>query len=1029
MDASLIKALSPEIKELLLGAGVGYSSGLAASISTELLKAAGGRVAKKFKKSHQHEALNQAMAQALHQTGLSLNLEKDGLFHFIKVFGAWLKCDAVAIELSHLIDPRPDEKLEIDELRQEFMQIGFAAEKLAAELDFDQVVGTFIKHFTSAAAAQPELQNQIQIGLLKQLAATFNKIGDDIVDRLGPKKSDLHREYLKQIVKRTDNLDLSAFDTDSADTDTDQDMVALTDVYIDLNLKGGAEKENRLMASKDRAESVDTPPTVLETFGKQAQMILLGEPGGGKTTFAQYLSHCLARHQCGSCDLENKLLEQGWPRQKLGLVPVPVILRDLVAWLGKEPKPTAEKAALFIDYLAHVLKEWNLAGFEERLTELIRTGRTVIFLDGLDEVVTDAATRKRVIAMIKALPDVIGAGSIMVTCRVLSYEEDKMLQLGAGWRPGELDQFTDEQVDRFLAAWFQCRKDCRLETMPDNDCRELQQAVRRPGLKDLYRKPLLLTVMAIVHTKKGRLPDASVQLYEEIVDILLSRWDKKKSDGDAQGLSKLTDLLREAETDAFKLLKALSRVAFDAHKHYGEGKTDGDDGQQIAQISAAALKTALKSLHPDYKQHPATGEDDRWAARVVYLMKYRAGLLIERADGVFYFPHRIFQEYLAACHLTSGDFVNTLLDLQVDRQAWRVVVLLAVDRQVQIIKNNFLPLQLTQRLLQKADAASLGDSQGRYAWLAGECLLKIGVRETLDEAFGPETIAKTKAALKNLCLQEHFTPRERDQAAIVLGKLGDDRPGIDLGADKLPDIEWMPVSGEPFVMGEGDTSFTCNLLDGKPYRISKYPITVRQYRAFIDAGGYENDDYWAAIPDGLKWRNNENIKVPEDYGEPFNFDNHPQVGVSWYEAVAFCNWFSEQSGTRISLPTEAQWERAARHTDGRIYPWGPGYEAGCCNVDDAGIGSTSAVGIFPVDTAQCGAMDMAGNVWEWCCSKWRDDYADYERSVDDKLKGDDSRVLRGGSWFGSRGGARCASRGRDAPSDRVSAVGFRCVRT
>jgi formylglycine-generating enzyme required for sulfatase activity len=262
-----------------------------------------------------------------------------------------------------------------------------------------------------------------------------------------------------------------------------------------------------------------------------------------------------------------------------------------------------------------------------------------------------------------------------------------------------------------------------------------------------------------------------------------------------------------------------------------------------------------------------------------------------------------------------------------------------------------------------------------------------------------------------------------------LGKLGDDRPGVGLGADKLPDIEWASVSGEPFVMGEGDASFPCNLFVGNPYRISKYPITVRQYRAFIDAGGYENDDYWAAIPDGLKWRNSNNIKAPEDYGEPFNFDNHPQVGVCWYEAVAFCNWFSEQSGTRISLATEAQWERAARHTDGRIYPWGPKYEAGYCNVDDAGIGSTSAVGIFPIDTAECGAMDMAGNVWEWCCSKWRDDYADYERSVDDDLKGDDSRVLRGGCWFVNRDFARCANRDWSDPNDRGFDVGFRCVRT
>jgi formylglycine-generating enzyme required for sulfatase activity len=1052
------------IKELLIGAGGDYLGGLAASISGQLLKAAGSRIAKKFKPEPQQMALNKALALALHKTGQGLGLKNDALYHFAKVFGVWLEREAVANELFLLIDPQPDDEISIDILWQEFMQIGFAAEKQAAELDFDHVVGAFIRHFTSAAAAQPELQNQIQIGLLREVTAKLSeqtslfidikdvlekvppsvksvedavgKIGDDIVDRLGSKQSDLHRDYLRQIVNRTGDLDLSPFDTDSADTKTGQNMLVLTDVYIGLNLKGAGEKDSRLMASKGRIESTDKPQTVLETFGKHAKMILLGEPGGGKTTFVRYLSHCLSGYQCGDRGLEKKLLGEGWPREKLDLVPVPVILRDLEAWLGKDPKPTAEKAALFIDYLAHVLKEWNLVGFEDRLAELIRKGRAVIFLDGLDEVVTDPKTRKRVISMIKALPDVIGAGSIMVTCRVLSFKEDETLHLGADWRSGELDQFTDKQVDRFLMAWFQCRKDCRLEAVPDNVCRELQQAVRRPGLKELYRKPLLLTVMAIVHTKKGRLPEASVQLYEEIVDILLSRWDQKKSDDDAKGLPKLTDLLDEAKTDTTKLLKALSRVTFNAHKQYGEGNIDSDDGQQTAQISAAALKTALKSLHPDYKQHPATGEDDKWAARVVYLMKYRAGLLIERTDGFFYFPHRIFQEYLAAYHLTSGDFVNTVLGLQVDRQAWRVVVLLAVDRQVQIFGNNFLPLQLAQKLLQKAGAASLDDSHGRYAWLAGECLLKIGVKETLDEAFGSQTIAKTKTALENIFQQERLSPRERAEAADVLGALDDTRAGVGV-KDGLLDIEWHPISKGPFLMGsdpkqdneareDEHPQFKCSLIH-RDFQISRYPITVGQYRCFIDTGGYGQKKFWTKA--GWQWRCDGDILKPVAYSGVFGLPNHPQVGVSWYEAVAFCNWLSDQLGKRIGLPTEAQWERAARHTDGRIYPWRHEYQAGCCNVNDAGIDSTSAVGIFPVDTAECGAMDMAGNVWEWCCSKWQENYDDYEKSVDDDLEGDDTRVLRGGCWGGSRGVARCADRLRDRPSDRDGSVGFRCVRT
>ena len=164
--------------------------------------------------------------------------------------------------------------------------------------------------------------------------------------------------------------------------------------------------------------------------------------------------------------------------------------------------------------------------------------------------------------------------------------------------------------------------------------------------------------------------------------------------------------------------------------------------------------------------------------------------------------------------------------------------------------------------------------------------------------------------------------------------------------------------------------------------------------------------------------------------------NHPRVGVNWHEAMAFCRWLSERLKQPVTLPSEAQWERAARHTDGRTYPWSdPGEEdrlaadmAQRCNMEGTGIGHTSAVGLFLNGLAQCGAADMAGNVWEWCRTKWRGDYRDYEKKVDAALEGAESRVLRGGSWGNDLpGGLRCSCRNVSAPGPRGRSYGFRCV--
>jgi formylglycine-generating enzyme required for sulfatase activity len=190
--------------------------------------------------------------------------------------------------------------------------------------------------------------------------------------------------------------------------------------------------------------------------------------------------------------------------------------------------------------------------------------------------------------------------------------------------------------------------------------------------------------------------------------------------------------------------------------------------------------------------------------------------------------------------------------------------------------------------------------------------------------------------------------------------------------------------------------------------IGKYPGTNAQYAVFANATRRAALEHW------------RNGKIPAGK-EP-----HPVTQVSWEDAVAFCQWLNRRPGRSWRLPTEAEWEKAARGSDGRIYPWGndpPTKEL--CNFGDYASGTT-AVGQYPAGASPCGALDMAGNVWEWTGSLYRP-YPYQSEDGRNSPDGEGLRVLRGGSWFNHRRLARCVFRYRNGPDRFLMGFGFRVV--
>ncbi len=194
------------------------------------------------------------------------------------------------------------------------------------------------------------------------------------------------------------------------------------------------------------------------------------------------------------------------------------------------------------------------------------------------------------------------------------------------------------------------------------------------------------------------------------------------------------------------------------------------------------------------------------------------------------------------------------------------------------------------------------------------------------------------------------------------------------------------------------------------FYISKYEVTNELYNKFLDDNpGYERPAYWH-VPD-------------------FNGKNQPVVGVNWNDAIAYCNWLSEKTNKKYRLPTEAEWEKAARGTDGRIYPWGnsePDIQK--ANFMDQNH-KTVSVRNNPLGASPFGLMHMAGNVWEWCSDWYDEDYYSIKEKLNPTgpLEGT-KKVVRGGSWRENSFFLRCAARNRYPPKTKNEFIGFRVVR-
>ena len=864
----------------------------------------------------------------------------------------------------------------------------------------------------------------------------------------GAGAGDLRKGYLAWVSLRANELPLFAGDSGR--------QAQLCSVYTALLTQGRDAGEGEVRGAVEPRGSMPERETArqsaLEALDKEQHLVLMGWPGSGKTTFLNFVALCMAGELLGLPSANLKLLRtpippepdddtgkrpmpQRWTHK--GLLPVRVLLRDFAADLPPAGTPLTD--ALW-GFIVKQLPELLRGHADDLKADLMGQGG-LILLDGLDEVPDALRRREQVKQAIQEFAGVFRDCRFLVTSRTYAYQrQDWKLD---GFAERELLPFSRGQIERFIDTWYaHMAKELFRLTEADALARAevLKRATRREELRELAERPLLLTLMARLQTKGGgTLPENREELYAQSVDMLLDEWEglKLRRDAGGQPIVAEPSLSEWLNASRENIRRELDKLAYQAH-------LDQPSLVGTADIRQAELIGALMAASKD--------QPDTRLVRLEEYLRDRAGLLASHGEGLYQFPHRSFQEYLAACHLARFDFPDTLSRLvKADPNRWREVTLLAAARSKGAPSAIW---ELVEELCAKdeAPAEEAPEPHPESQWgalLAAQVLAETGLAApdpNLQERHERKR-RRVRDWQVRLLRGSALPPRERALAGDLLARLGDTRRNL-LDVDEM---RFCAVPRGAFWMGEegdADAPLHRNEALNHDYWIGQAPVTVAQFSQFVTASGYQSSD--AAGLEGPA--------------------NRPVVEVSWHHALAFCAWLSDRwrgrlpPGWSVTLPSEAEWEKAARggehlpavaqvttvshgleplQSDAldnpfprRTYPWGDEYVEGNANVDMA-LGSTNTPGCLHGGRSPYGCEDMAGNVWEWTRSLWgiewqKPDFGyPYDPSVAKREATDAGdevlRVVRGGSWSGGLGGARCTYRDGLQPVGRLDELGFRVV--
>ncbi|MCC6985134.1 MAG: NACHT domain-containing protein, partial [Anaerolineales bacterium] len=582
----------------------------------------------------------------------------------------------------------------------------------------------------------------------------------------------------------------------------------LLDLYVPLKARmelpeGETWKRDLSLAGRDVADYEDPlhfgdPVPLLDALKGNSGVIVLGDPGAGKTTFVKYLAVRLARGEGNQIGLDDYL---------------PILL-PLAAFANALQTKDIRLDDFIAEYFSAIGSDLPVGPM---LGEALKAGRALILLDGLDEV-RDLNLRNTVVERVVDFYTFHRhqGNKFVLTSRVVGYR---------AVRPSAEDlaectivDFEDDEIEHFITRWTSAlEKQAQGHTATaqadaENDRRELLDAIHQnPGVRQLASTPLLLTILALMKRQGVTLPERRVQLYDQYVTTLLSTWNRARSlSGRAPG----------RDIDEIQTVRILAPLALWMHEvSPGVGLVNRED-----------MRRKLEELF-----HERGDSSPHQAARqFLQDVREHAALLLERGPGEYGFIHLTFEEYLAAVALAfmgQGDskpIIDTL-SRHVGEQAWREVTLLTIGY-----------LGIRQQL--PKIAGEVVDSfvehkpgpPGEAVVLAGDAVL-----DTWPNGVPPQSRDRVIEALTATMQDGTTRPELRRHAGLLLGRLGW-KPG---------DLDrFVEVSDGAYQAGVKKEAKSISYV----YFVARYPVTNIQFARFVKEDGYQVREYWSE--EGWEWR-------------------------------------------------------------------------------------------------------------------------------------------------------------------------------